>query len=244
MLRPIKTVLLLRCATFAIALTFSGPNGQCRAVAAEHAAEHKSAESDSVSEESASGVRAVKLGEFSIRVYHTASSRKDTVSFIVHAAVNKDDFENFERIYSHNQNKVREQILVATRLVPIEDYDDPELKKFRRRIRNLSTCARGFAMGIMKMVEEGSKRGKRPDRKMLYRNILRDMFSSNRQKIERPGDQKSHADEIAEHFRPVFDALLRGVMFGGERGEGYRDQQAEENQSHKMRHDFLPTPMS
>ncbi len=87
-----------------------------------------------VSSESADGTRAVKLGEFSIRVYHTVSSRKDTVTFILHAIVAKDKFSEFEHGYIHRKNKTRDQIVVATRLVPIEDYDDPELKKFRRRI--------------------------------------------------------------------------------------------------------------
>ena len=91
-------------------------------------------ESDVVSDESADGTRAVKLGEFSIRVYHTVSSRKDVVSFNLYAVVGKEKFPEFQHSYSHNRNKVRDQVIVATRLVPIEDYDDPELKKFRRRI--------------------------------------------------------------------------------------------------------------
>lgn len=94
----------------------------------------KAPEEESVSAESADGTRAVKLGEFSIRVYHTVSSRRDTVAFVLQARVDKEDFEAFERVYPHRTNKVRDQVIVATRLVPIEDYDDPELKKFRRRI--------------------------------------------------------------------------------------------------------------
>jgi hypothetical protein len=87
-----------------------------------------------VSDVSADGSRAVKLGEFRIRVYHTVSSRKDTVGFILHAVVGKEEFETFERSYPHRIHKVRDQVVVATRLVPIDDYDDPELKRFRRRI--------------------------------------------------------------------------------------------------------------
>jgi hypothetical protein len=103
-----------------------------------HGGEEAPAKADAdaieVSSESADGTRAVKLGEFSIRVYHTVSSRKDTVTFILHAIVAKDKFADFEHFYGIRKNKARDQIVVATRLVPIEDYDDPELKKFRRRI--------------------------------------------------------------------------------------------------------------
>src|SRR5262245_57885399 len=67
---------------------------------------------------------------------------------------------------------------------------------------------------------------------------------SDRQKIERPRYKKSDAHEIAENFRAVSDALLRSVMLGRERGERHRDQQTEQDQSRKMRHAFLPIPMS
>lgn len=92
------------------------------------------ADPDEISEISADGTRAVKLGEFRIRVFHAVSSRKDTVAFVLHAVVGKKEFETFERLYGHRKNKVRDQVVVATRLVPIDDYDDPELNKFRRRI--------------------------------------------------------------------------------------------------------------
>lgn len=99
-----------------------------------HGAAAAKSEPDEVSEVSTDGTRAVKLGEFRIRVYHTVSSRKDTVAFILHAVVGKEEYETFERLYPHRKYKVRDQVVVATRLVPIDDYDDPELNKFRRRI--------------------------------------------------------------------------------------------------------------
>lgn len=125
---------LLAGIVFAIAV--AGPIGSRARASSEHEGGEAAdkAEPADVSEESADGSRAVKLGEFAVRVYHTISSRKDKVSFVLHAVVNKDNFETFEHYYSHRQNRVRDQIVVATRLVPIDDYDDPELKKFRRRI--------------------------------------------------------------------------------------------------------------
>ena len=77
----------------------------------------------------------MKLGEFSIRVYHTVSSRKDNVTFILlRDGRQRRTSKTFEHLYAIRKNKVRDQVIVATRLVPIDDYDDPELKKFRRRI--------------------------------------------------------------------------------------------------------------
>jgi hypothetical protein len=92
------------------------------------------ADENAISAASEDGTRAVKLGEFSVRVFHSVSSRKDSVTFVLQARIKKDDFESFERLYPHRKIKVRDQVIVATRLVPIDDYDDPELTKFRRRI--------------------------------------------------------------------------------------------------------------
>jgi hypothetical protein len=124
----------LRLAAIVVALAAFGPTTPHVRASGGHGGEEAEAESDDVSDESAAGTRAIKLGEFNIRVYHSVSTRKDSVSFILHATVKKDDYPTFERLYSHHQNKVRDQVVVATRLVPVEDYDDPELKKFRRRI--------------------------------------------------------------------------------------------------------------
>jgi hypothetical protein len=65
---------------------------------------------------------------------HTVSSRQDGVSFILYATVKNDDFKHFHQLFANRKVKIRDQVVVATRLVPIEDYDDPELARFRRRI--------------------------------------------------------------------------------------------------------------
>ena len=119
---------------FALVWATLGPAAPPAAASSEEPAEPAQTESVEVSEVSASGVRGVKLGEFKIRTSNTVSSRKDGVSFTLHAMVKNDDYKAFERLYPRRKNKVRDQVVVATRLVPIDDYDDPELGKFRRRI--------------------------------------------------------------------------------------------------------------
>ena len=118
----------------ALALTLLAVCGPRVFEAEAHGADTPPADTDEASVESADGTHAVKLGSFRVRVFHTISSRKDTVSFVLYATIAKDDYPAFERLYRHHKNKVRDQVVVATRLVPLEDYDDPELKKFRRRI--------------------------------------------------------------------------------------------------------------
>jgi hypothetical protein len=119
-------------------LASGGGHGEAEAHGGDHdahGAHGDAAEAeDVVSEESKSGYRAIKLGEFQIRTSNSVLSRKDNVNFILHATVKNEDYPAFERHYRHHKNKVRDQVITATRLVPIEDYDDPELKKFRRRL--------------------------------------------------------------------------------------------------------------
>jgi hypothetical protein len=112
-----------------------GGHGEADAHGGEHGA-HGEAETaeDDVSEESKSGYRAIKLGEFQIRTSNSVLSRKDNVTFVLHATVKNEEYAKFEHHYRNHKNKVRDHVVTATRLVPVEDYDDPELKKFRRRI--------------------------------------------------------------------------------------------------------------
>ena len=127
----LKRRLSLGAAVFAaVAL---GPWAPC-GWASEHGGEEPPAESEDAGAESATGFRGIELGEFKIRTSHTVASRRDSVSFVLHAAVKSEDYKNFERQIERRISKMRDLVVVATRLVPIEDYDDPELKKFRRRI--------------------------------------------------------------------------------------------------------------
>lgn len=77
----------------------------------------------------------IKIGEFDIRTSRAAPSQKHRVKFALYAKVSNDQFQMSRTRVNHERNKIREQVIVATRLVPPEDYDDPELKKLRRRIQ-------------------------------------------------------------------------------------------------------------
>jgi hypothetical protein len=104
--------------------------------ASDHSATGTSSETDAEVDdvESASGFRGVDLGNFSVRNYRAGPAQRQRVAFTLHAAVRNENFKQFEQLFEHRKNKVRDQVIVAIRLVPTEDYDDPELKKLRRRI--------------------------------------------------------------------------------------------------------------
>jgi hypothetical protein len=48
--------------------------------------------------------------------------------------VTKDKLAESQHLLENRLNKMRDQIIVVTRLMPLGDFDDSELKNFRRRI--------------------------------------------------------------------------------------------------------------
>jgi hypothetical protein len=81
-----------------------------------------------------SETRGIELGKFSLRTHRAVPTQMNRVTFTLYATVPADEAEHFQQLLEHRQNKVRDQVIVATRLVPVEEYDDPEFTKFRRRI--------------------------------------------------------------------------------------------------------------
>lgn len=81
-----------------------------------------------------SGSNGMQLGEFRIKAYHAAESQKSTAAFALYATVTKDKLSESQHLLEHRLHKLRDQVIVVTRLVPLGDFDDPELKSFRRRI--------------------------------------------------------------------------------------------------------------
>jgi hypothetical protein len=85
--------------------------------------------------ESPTGFRGINLGEYKIRTYRSVSGQKNRVHFTIYARVKNEDVKEFRQLLKNRKIKVRDQVIVATRLVPVEDYDDPEFTKLRRRIQ-------------------------------------------------------------------------------------------------------------
>jgi hypothetical protein len=109
---------------------------QCPANGGGHAAPSHGGASDADADlESPTGFRGIGLGEYNIRTYRSVSGQKNRVRFTLHATVKNEHAKSFQQMLQSRINKVRDQVIVATRLVPVEDYDDPELTKLRRRIQ-------------------------------------------------------------------------------------------------------------
>ncbi len=83
---------------------------------------------------SESPIRGVKLGDFRIRIYYSAEARKSSVTFKVYGRVKEENLPEFRELFVHRRNRIRDQVIVATRRVPLADFNEPDLHAFRRRI--------------------------------------------------------------------------------------------------------------
>ena len=54
--------------------------------------------------------------------------------FVLYATAPPDQLAEAKRVAADRQHKLRDQVITATRMVPLEEFDDPDLTRFRRRI--------------------------------------------------------------------------------------------------------------
>jgi hypothetical protein len=76
----------------------------------------------------------IKLGDFRIRSYHAVESQKSSVKFTLYATVAEDKRPTSLHLLADRKQKVRDQVIVATRLVPLHDFNEADLASFRRRL--------------------------------------------------------------------------------------------------------------
>jgi len=76
----------------------------------------------------------IELGQFKIRSDYPAEAQKSTVRFILYAAIKPELYDEMESLVEHHQTKIRDEIIIATRLTPLGVFEEPDLTTFRRRI--------------------------------------------------------------------------------------------------------------
>jgi len=108
--------------------------GVCGSVlASDHGAPAEPAAAEEIDEAQATN-RGIELGDFRIRSYYPVQARKSIVRFVLYATAQDGHFAETKRLLEERRHKVRDQVITATRLVPLAEFDEPELKSFRRRI--------------------------------------------------------------------------------------------------------------
>ena len=117
-----------RLAALAAALTVRSASG-----GHEHAAEPAVAES-SAEAESGKAIHGVSLGDYRIRSYYQVDAQKSTVRFSLFATVKDEHFREMQDLVEEHRQKLRDQVIMATRLTPLAVFQEPDLATFRRRV--------------------------------------------------------------------------------------------------------------
>jgi hypothetical protein len=92
-------------------------------------AAESSAKAGSVAE-----LHGVSLGKYRIRSYYPVDAQKSTVQFTLYAAVTDEHYAETQQLIDEHRQKLRDQIITATRLAPLAVFQEPDLAAFRRRI--------------------------------------------------------------------------------------------------------------
>ena len=76
----------------------------------------------------------IALGEYRIRSDYPAEAQKSTVRFVLYASVKEDKHSEMSHLAAEHRQKVRDEVITATRLTPLSTFEEPDLAGFRRRI--------------------------------------------------------------------------------------------------------------
>ncbi len=111
----------------------------CVSTAHEKAAEPAATESNAKVEpcanaESKAEIHGVSLGDYRIRSYYPVDAQKCTVRFTLFATVKDDHFGEVQKLVEEHREKIRDQVITATRLAPLAVFQDADLAAFRRRV--------------------------------------------------------------------------------------------------------------
>lgn len=79
-------------------------------------------------------IRGIKLGDFKIRSDYPAEAQKSTVQFTLYFSVKGDHLAATNKLVEEHRQKLRDEVITATRLTPLAVFEEPDLKTFRRRI--------------------------------------------------------------------------------------------------------------
>ncbi|MEM6262965.1 MAG: hypothetical protein AAGI38_10690, partial [Bacteroidota bacterium] len=69
------------------------------------------------------------LGDFQIKDLRPVEGAKSTLRFSLHAHVVGPEVESFKRFYRHREQRVRNQVIISSRLAEPADFRDPELRR-------------------------------------------------------------------------------------------------------------------
>ena len=114
--------------------TASGAHGAAPDAHAAEPAEHGEHAEASADAEAGKAIHGISLGDFRIRSYYQVDAQKSTVRFTLYATVKDEHYADMQHLVEEHRQKLRDQIILATRLAPLSVFQEPDLITFRRRL--------------------------------------------------------------------------------------------------------------
>jgi hypothetical protein len=120
----------------ALVLSFAAVVGWCSVVSASDHGGHGGSGHGGHSGDaaSASGSAAIELGDYRIRSYYPVQAQKSVVRFLLYATAPPEHLAGAQQAAAQRRHKIRDQVITATRMMPLSEFDDPDLVRLRRRI--------------------------------------------------------------------------------------------------------------
>jgi hypothetical protein len=124
----------VKIAALGIAVGVRTASGAHGAAADAHAAESSDRAEASAEAKSGKAIHGISLGDYRIRSYFQVAAQKSTVRFTLYATVKDEYYADMQSLVEEHRQKLRDQIILATRLAPLSVFQEPDLITFRRRI--------------------------------------------------------------------------------------------------------------
>jgi hypothetical protein len=104
------------------------------AKSSEHAEQGEAKAETKIETDPSRPINGVSLGEYRIRSYYQVDAQKSTVRFTLYATVKGEHVRDVEALVEEHRQKLRDQVIMATRQSPLAVFQEPDLATFRRRV--------------------------------------------------------------------------------------------------------------
>jgi hypothetical protein len=118
----------------AAALTVRSASGGHGPAAEAAAAEVRASAESPADGEAGKAIHGVSLGDYRIRSHYQVDAQKSIVRFSLYATVKNEHFGEVQGLVEEHREKLRDQVIMATRLTPLNLFQEPDLATFRRRV--------------------------------------------------------------------------------------------------------------
>jgi flagellar FliL protein len=130
----VVVVVAVECLVAYLCIPSASDSASAAGNAAKPPADHKKGEAELAGESDGPTNVEVDLKEYSVTIYQPASNSTLRIDFRLTGVVAAENKKEFDHLFEVNQNRFREQVMVAVRSAEMADLTDPSLGLIKRTI--------------------------------------------------------------------------------------------------------------